>query len=190
MRSRIAALIVLSSAILLGACDRTATPTRLVAAGDAMPRIAFTVLGAVDVPDAPGAGAIDGSGRITLINFWASWCEPCRREMASLECLHRSSDDVVVRGVSVDADPYLALEFVRGHRLSFANASDPGGRQSRARLGIEALPATLVVDADGTVIARVEGSRDWSDPAVLEGYGLGPVAARVASATACSSERS
>jgi thiol-disulfide isomerase/thioredoxin len=128
-------------------------------------------------------------GRPMLVNVWASWCGPCRAEMPAFECLHASAGDAVaVVGISVDADRHLAAEFLRDHRVSFGNFSDAEGRVTREQLGVGVLPLTLVIAADGTVLARVAGARDWRDPAVLARYGIALDAAAIG--PACSPARS
>ena len=110
----------------------------------------------------PGTVALRGDGP-TLVNVWATWCAPCRREMASLGVLGAlAPSGLRVVGVSVDRDRNLAREFVRRERIEFDNAHDPGAQLSRERLGVTRFPTTFLVDAQGTVRLRVEGARDWS----------------------------
>jgi peroxiredoxin len=108
-------------------------------------------------------------GKALVINFWATWCEPCRKEMASLERLHRQADPakLAVLGVSVDTDRYLAQEFLLQQRLTFANYSDAEQKLARAALGIQAFPATFVVAPDGSLRARITGVRDWGSADML-----------------------
>lgn len=103
-------------------------------------------------------------GTVLLVNFWATWCEPCREEMPSLETLSHRFDprELVVLGVSLDADLNLAREFVLKHKLSFSNFSDRGSDVARDMLHIRVLPETLVVAPDGIVAARIRGARDWA----------------------------
>lgn len=114
--------------------------------------------------DAPGELAIPAPGAPTIVNVWATWCEPCRREMQSLERLSRLAPaGVRVVGISVDEDRNLAAEFVRRERLSFANGFDDAARLSRGPLQVTKFPTTFLVDARGVVRLREERARDWSD---------------------------
>lgn len=109
-----------------------------------------------------------GDGPV-ILNVWATWCGPCRREMASLERAHRelAPRGIRVVGVSVDRDVLLAREFARKLGLSFPNLSDPGQALVRERLGVTRLPTTLAIGRDGRVHWRDESARDWSEPARL-----------------------
>lgn len=109
-------------------------------------------------------------GKAVLINFWATWCEPCRKEMPSLEQLHRQIDParLSVIGVSVDTDLNLAREFLLQHAITFANYTDGAQKLARDPLGIRAFPATFLVAADGTVKAVIIGARDWASAETLQ----------------------
>lgn len=109
-----------------------------------------------------------GDGAVVL-NVWATWCEPCRREMASLEAAHRSlaARGIRVIGVSVDRDVLLAREYARRMGLTFTNLSDPAQALVRDRLGVRRLPTTVGIGADGGVRWREESARDWSEAARL-----------------------
>jgi len=108
-------------------------------------------------------------GKAHVVNFWATWCEPCRKEMASLERLHQLADPatLLVVGISVDTDLNLAREFVLQRRLTFPSYGDSEQKLARDRLGVVAFPATFLVAADGTVRARITGARDWASPNML-----------------------
>lgn len=103
-------------------------------------------------------------GKALVINFWATWCEPCRKEMPSLERLHRLADpaQLSVIGLSVDTDLNLAREFLHQHQLTFPNYTDGEQKLARGLLQIRAFPATFLVAADGSVKAKITGPRDWS----------------------------
>jgi cytochrome c biogenesis protein CcmG, thiol:disulfide interchange protein DsbE len=117
-------------------------------------------LAALEHPGAPGEAVT--RGRNVVLNVWATWCEPCRREMASLARLARESGELEVVGLSIDEDTNLAREFLLAQDVRFANYSDPGGRTARDALAVQALPQTFVIGRDGTLLARVVGPRDWA----------------------------
>lgn len=89
-------------------------------------------------------------GRRVLINFWASYCGPCREEMPALQQFSTAQDDVAVLGIAVNDDPADSREFARDVRVSFPLAID---RQADviSEYGGSALPMTVVVDAQGRV---------------------------------------
>ncbi len=128
-----------------------------VSVGRPFPALRLPALDGAGTPGGPVAG-----GRNVLLNVWATWCEPCRREMASLERLAQDSRGVEVVGVSVDEDLNLAREFVIAQRVGFANYSDRGGRAASETLGVQSLPQTFLIGRDGTLLARVAGPRDWA----------------------------
>lgn len=103
-------------------------------------------------------------GTPLVINFWATWCGPCRDEMPSLERLsHRlAAHGVRVIGVAVDTDLNLAAEFVRTHGLTFPIYADGDKKQFQSLLRVKSLPETVLVTAEGAIAARIVGARDWN----------------------------
>ncbi len=128
------------------------------------------------VPDTPFR---DGSGRkitlnafagkVALVNFWATWCAPCLREMPSLDRLaaRRAGDDFAVVAISVDRDgAEKARPFLE--KLGLENLAlylDPGMELARA-LGVKGLPTTMLVDRRGRVVGRLDGVAEWDTPEV------------------------
>jgi thiol-disulfide isomerase/thioredoxin len=104
-------------------------------------------------------------GGALVINFWASWCVPCRSEMPALQRLSRRTGPQAARvvGVSVDSDLNLAREFVRAYGLTFPNYADGADKALQRALGVKALPATVLVTADGRIAARIVGARAWDE---------------------------
>ena len=101
-------------------------------------------------------------GRPLVINVWASWCGPCRAEMASLERLSRLAPGrLKVIGVTTDDDANLAREFVARAGVSFPCYHDADQNLERRVFGAAAIPLTLVVDGQGRIVQRVLGARQW-----------------------------
>lgn len=93
-----------------------------------------------------------GDGRVLVINVWADWCAPCRREQPMLVDLARRYEDEGVRflGINYQDDRHAARAWVEEFDVPYPSLFDPWGR-SAAELGFPALPDTYVVDRDGTV---------------------------------------
>ncbi|MDA0224989.1 MAG: TlpA disulfide reductase family protein, partial [Proteobacteria bacterium] len=109
----------------------------------------------------------DYRGKVVLVNFWASWCAPCRAEMPSLQALADSlkREPFVVLAVNVGESPEAMREFVKRMPLRFTLLVDPGATTARA-WGARALPTTFVLDPEGRPRYRHVGDLDWAQPAV------------------------
>jgi cytochrome c biogenesis protein CcmG, thiol:disulfide interchange protein DsbE len=100
-------------------------------------------------------------GKVVLLNFWASWCEPCRAESPLLERWHRrmAKRDGTVLGVDVLDVSSDAREFIREYRLSYPMLRDRDG-SSQADFGVVGYPETVVIDRAGKVAALKRGPVD------------------------------
>lgn len=98
-----------------------------------------------------------------LINVWATWCPPCRAEMAALDRLTRALTPrgLSVTAVTVDADLNLAREYLLASPPAFAVRCDPGGLQMSRMLGTAAIPATILVERVGRVRGVLLGEQAW-----------------------------
>ncbi len=106
-------------------------------------------------------------GTVRVVNFWASWCGPCRDEAPLLERAwkkHRD-DGVVVLGVDTRDFVSDGTAFLREFEITYPNVHDGRGEQAE-RYGVAALPETFVLDADGEIVAHFKGAVD--DAAELE----------------------
>jgi thiol-disulfide isomerase/thioredoxin len=103
-----------------------------------------------------------------VVNFWATWCEPCVREMPSLDRLHRTlaSEGLRVVAVAVDERAADVRGFVDRRTLDLAVVLDPQGRTA-AEWRVAGYPTTFVIDPAGTVREAYEGPADWSSPGAL-----------------------
>ena len=107
----------------------------------------------------------DLRGRVVLLNFWATWCEPCREEMPALETLARELGPrgLTVVGVNFKESRTAIEAFIQEQKLAFPMLLDAAG-QAAERYQVFALPATFLVDRRGMVVGTVLGVRDWVGP--------------------------
>jgi thiol-disulfide isomerase/thioredoxin len=126
----------------------------------------------LNVSDAAGNSVSleDFAGRTILVNFWATWCAPCVRELPSLDRLQaaRGGEDFQVVAVSLDR---AGLEAVRPFfdRLNIAHLEvylDPMGRMARA-FEVGAFPTTVLIDEEGRELGRLAGPAEWDEPAAV-----------------------
>ena len=104
----------------------------------------------------------DFKGKVVFLNFWATWCGPCRFEMPSMERLYKSlkGKGLEIVAVNLQEDRKSVQRFVDEHGLSFPVLLDSTGRIG-ATYGARSIPTTYVVDRDGFVIAGTIGTREW-----------------------------
>ncbi len=126
-----------------------------------------------DLPITAGDGTDHGlnrfRGRVLVVNFWATWCAPCVKEMPALLRLARARPAISVLALSQDRGGAPVVEaFYRAHGLvgGLDVWLDPRGRLGRAS-EVRGLPTTLIVDRDGRELARLEGAAEWDSAAAL-----------------------
>ena len=111
---------------------------------------------ATTLPGIPGLSDADlRTGKVTVVNFWATWCPPCRAEHPVLKKM--AADGVRVGGVNIMDDDAKAVEYLAEEGNPFIGvATDPKGR-NRVEWGVTAPPETFIVGGDGTVLFRFVG---------------------------------
>lgn len=99
----------------------------------------------------------DYKGKWVLVNFWATWCPPCLKEIPDLISLYESRKDLMVIGVAIDeSDPSLVLEFAESMSISYPTVI--GDRRIAAQIDdISLLPSTYLYDPAGNPVARKLG---------------------------------
>lgn len=102
-------------------------------------------------------------GNVTLLNFWATWCGPCRHEIPDLEAIHKDYSDkgVKVIGVSVDRGPSVlddVAEFAVKFKMSYPVVIDNGDLEQIFG-NIRAIPTTFVINKEGKIVERLVGAR-------------------------------
>lgn len=142
-----AALVILTVLVGCGAEG----PARAPAVGDVVPAYGASTL-------AGDTASLDQlRGQVVLLNVWATWCPPCRREIPVLQALHEAhaGDGLRVVGVSVDAagEAQAVREFVDDYGVTFDIWLDPGERVS-STFRTSGVPTTLLIDRDGRLVWR------------------------------------
>ena len=140
---------------LVSGCDRGAHPAQT---GKAAPD--FTV--------ADGTTTVHLAsyrGRVVLLNFWWSECEPCILELPSLLELHRDQPEFAILAVSIDEDEDEYKRFLVRRHVDLITVRDPN--QSAAKLfHTEQWPETYVIDRKGVIRRKFIGPQDWSNPEI------------------------
>lgn len=108
-------------------------------------------------------------GKVVLVNFWATWCKPCEREMPAMERLYNAlpRDDFEMVAVSIDDSMEDVASFQEGYQLSFPIVLDADKRVNTAyqTMGV---PESLLIDVDGRIVERYVGPRDWDAPEYVD----------------------
>jgi len=103
------------------------------------------------------------NGKLVFINFWATWCGPCKKELPSMEALYREFKDrgFVILAISVDYGGMpIVKEFIANHRYTFPVLLDPK-HKTLDLYRIKGIPTTLIIDRKGKWVGRVVGPRNW-----------------------------
>ena len=104
-------------------------------------------------------------GQVVLLNFWASWCEPCVEELPSLLQLHHDMPDLAILAISIDEDPEAYANFLVRRHVDLITVRDP--TQSAAKLyHTDMWPETYLIDRNGLIQRKFVGPQDWSSPEI------------------------
>ena len=129
-----------------------------------LPELAFT-----DAEDKPLTLA-SYKGKTVLLNFWATWCAPCVKEMPSLDRLQaeKGKDKFVVLPLSLDGPsrPKVA-PFYADRKLANLGIYFDKGKKVLGALDVSVLPTSILIDAQGRELGRLEGEADWDKPEAL-----------------------
>lgn len=124
-------------------------------------------LAGFQLPDTAGKTwtAADFRGRAVLLNFWASWCEPCRTEMPSLQTLAdlHGPDRLLVLGINFKEPAPRAQRFAQASGVRLPVLLDAEGQLAR-QWGVKVFPSTFLIDRQGQPRQRIRGEVDWTGP--------------------------
>ena len=163
-------LPLLAAALLYAAAPANATDLAGLRSGEMRKLVVHEA--PVPVPETEFTAA-DGApttlaasnGRVRLVNFWATWCAPCRKEMPALDALQRAKggDDFEVITIATGRNAPEAIAAFREEAgiTDLPNALDPKGRLAAA-MGVAGLPVSVILDREGGEVARMMGDADWN----------------------------
>jgi peroxiredoxin len=111
----------------------------------------------------------DYSGKILIVNFWATWCPPCRREMPSMQRAYEilREDGIEMLAINVGEDSETIFTFTADYPVEFPLIMDKTSDITQ-QYGVAGIPVTYVVSPQGKIIYKAIGSREWDDPAIIE----------------------
>jgi peroxiredoxin len=162
-------LIVLVASVLLivflkqerGSIIKTA---KMIQPGFKVPNFTFPDLNGKEV------SLSDQRGKVLLVNVWATWCPPCRREMPSMQRLYKKfkGKNFEILAVSIDSEGRKAVEpFMRKMNLTFPALLDPG-ETIRSLYGITGVPESFIIDQQGILVEKIIGPINWATPEVFQ----------------------
>ena len=111
----------------------------------------------------------DYGGKVLVVNFWASWCLPCREELPSMNRAARKvlEQPVVWLAINVGEDREAVAAFTADYPIDFTVLLDSSGRVSQD-WKVTGMPMTFVVNRDGFIAHRIVGKREWDDELHLQ----------------------
>jgi peroxiredoxin len=107
-------------------------------------------------------------GKIVILNFWATWCPECVRELPSLNAFAEANKDVVVLGLASERNPDAVRAFLSSRQVKYPVLVDVSGDVFVRKYMIRALPCTVIVDKKGTIAGRIFGAENFQSSGFRE----------------------
>jgi len=116
----------------------------------------------------------DYKGNVILLNFWATFCGPCKEEMPSLNNLYAAlkKDGLIVLAVSIDDSEKPVQSFIRAKAITFPVLIDKDQQVYFEQYGVLGLPTSFIIDRDGIVRDKILGDRPWDSKDMKEKIGM------------------
>ncbi len=152
--------VILLTLLLLSGCDNS-TPDQSLKAVSSESKVAtdFTLMNMQGEP----VSLSQYRGKVVILNFWATWCPPCREEMPSMERLYQKYKDqgLVILAVSTDENGKKVVgQFLQKTPYSFPILLDSDSVAQNA-YGVFRFPESFIIDRNGIVVKKIIGGRDW-----------------------------
>ncbi len=111
----------------------------------------------------------DYRGRVVIVNFWASWCPPCRAELPSMEQAYQTlkQQGVVMLAINVGEDAETIFNFTADYPVSFPLLLDMDAKVINA-YPVIGLPTSYIINPQGRLVYRVIGTREWTEPTLMK----------------------
>jgi peroxiredoxin len=111
----------------------------------------------------------DYRGKVVIVNFWATWCDPCREEMPSMQrALDKlGADGLTILGIDLGDQRGTVRQFKQGYSIKFPLLLDPDSTMTSQWPLPKGIPTSFVIDAQGRIAYIAEGRRDWDHPTIL-----------------------
>ncbi len=100
----------------------------------------------------------DYTGKVVYLDFWATWCAPCREALPAYDKLRRElgTEQFEIIGVNIDSPTSLAIDYLKQHPVDFPLIADPDGDIAK-RYGLRVMPSSFLIDQEGKIVLRKKG---------------------------------
>ena len=106
----------------------------------------------------------DHKGKVVIVNFWATWCPPCRMEIPGMNELYGKLGEKGLVIIGISSDPNIATieKYLESQPINFIVLHDPDNRVAEKDYKVYSLPTSYVIDRDGVLIRKIFGAYDWA----------------------------
>jgi peroxiredoxin len=111
----------------------------------------------------------DYRGKVIFLNFWATWCGPCRAEVGEIDVLHETlkDEDFMIMALSIQEQKKKVSKFMNSNDIDFPVYLDSDGAVA-AMYGVNGIPTTYIIAPDGTIVGKAVGPREWGGTESVE----------------------
>jgi thiol-disulfide isomerase/thioredoxin len=117
----------------------------------------------IDSLDGEQVTLSDFRGKVIFLNFWATWCGPCRMEVQDIDELHETlkDEDFAVMAIDIQEKEKRVRSYMEGEGIDFPVYLDRDGRVA-VEYAVSGIPTTYIIDPDGIIVGRAIGPREWA----------------------------